>query len=234
MKQLTEYTRVSGYLVKIFNALNATFFESKLSTPVITIQNTPRAYGHVSIYEVWTSGEQNRRELNIGAGTINRPIENVVATLLHEMVHLYNMERGVQDCSRGGAYHNKHFKEAAEARALKIDHHPTYGWTITTPTDALVQWCLDHDLEEIKVYRNDGRGLGLTPPTGGTAPTGGAIPPVSGTPTPRQSTRKMICPLCGAIVRTTKDIKVICGECYLRIEIDPENIKTVPFMVRQG
>lgn len=230
MKQLTEYTRVSGYLVKIFNALNATYFESKLSTPVITIQSTPRAYGHVSVYEVWTSGDQNRRELNIGAGTINRPIENVVATLLHEMVHIYNMERGVQDCSRGGAYHNKHFKEAAEARDLKIDHHPTCGWTITTPTDALIQWCIDHDLEEIKVYRNDGCPISLTPPPGGSAPTGGApLPPPRGVPTPRQSTRKMVCPCCGAIVRTTRDIRVICGECF-----DPAKPNEAPYMVRQG
>lgn len=227
MKQLTEYTRVSGYLVKIFRALNETYFENKLSIPVITIQSTPRAYGHVSVCEVWTSGEENRRELNIGAGTINRPIEEVVATLLHEMCHLYNLQRGVQDCSRGGAYHNKIFRDTATARDLDIQHHPTYGWTITAPTDRLVQWCIDHDLEEIRVFRHDG-GMTFTPPRGGSAPDGNSTPTTTDTPK-RQSSRKYVCPRCGAIVRATRDIRVICGECF-----DPAHPDNIPYMEKQG
>ena len=223
MKQLTEYRRVSAYLDKIFNKLNATYFESELSKPVITIQSTPRAYGHVSVAEVWTSGEANHRhELNIGAGTLNRPIENVVATMLHEMVHLYNLAHGVQDCSRGGSYHNKKFRDEAIKRDLQIDHHPTYGWTLTTPTDNLVQWCIDNDLEEISVYRHDGAcPIGITPPprTGDLAPT------APGTTRPKSSTRRYVCPRCKAIARTTRDMKIICGECY-----DPKHPENIPYM----
>ncbi len=226
MKQLTEYTRVSGYLVKIFRALNESYFESKLSTPVITIQSTPRAYGHVSVCEVWTSGDEARRELNIGAGTINRPIEEVVATLLHEMCHLYNMQRGVQDCSRGGAYHNKIFRDTATARDLDIQHHPVYGWTITAPTDRLIQWCVDHDLEEIRVFRHD-FGVNLRPPRGGSAPDSNDTP--AEPPKTKQSTRKYVCPCCGAIVRATRDIKIICGECF-----DPATPDKIPYMIKQG
>lgn len=226
MKQLTEYTRVSGYLVKIFRALNETYFENKLSIPVITIQSTPRAYGHVSVHEVWTSGEESRRELNIGAGTINRPIEEVVATLLHEMCHLYNLQRGVQDCSRGGAYHNKIFRDTAIARDLHIEHHDLYGWTLTTPTDKLVQWCIDRDLEEIRVFRND-FGIMVKPPRGGSTPDGNDIP--TETPKTRQSTRKYVCPCCGAIVRATRDLKIICGECF-----DPAIPNKIPYMQKQG
>ena len=192
MKQLTEYRRVSAYLDKIFNKLNDTYFENKLSKPVITIQSTPRAYGHVSVAEVWTSAENNRHELNIGAGTLNRPIEQVVATMLHEMVHLYNIAQGVQDCSRGGSYHNKKFRDEAIKRDLQIDHHPTYGWTITTPTDALVEWCIDHDLEEINVYRHDAFcPIGITPPPKNGDPTPTATP---GTTRPKSSTRRYTCP----------------------------------------
>ena len=210
MKQLTEYNRVAGYLNKIFDLLNNRYFENALSKPIITIQSTPRAFGHVSVYEIWQSGDANRRELNIGAGTINRPIEEVVATLLHEMVHIYNLQKGVQDCSRGGAYHNKKFRDEAIKRDLHIDHHPTYGWTITTPTDALVTFCLDNDLTEIKVVRHEGIPR-ITPPTGkaGNAPT-----PTPTTTRKPSSTRKLVCPCCGASVRATREIKIICGECY--------------------
>lgn len=227
MKQLTEYKRVAGYLDKIFNLLNITYFENTLSKPVITIQSTPRAYGHVSCAKVWTSEEEHRHELNIGAGTLNRNIENVVATMLHEMVHLYNMQKGVQDCSRGGAYHNKHFKEEAEKRDLLIEHHPTYGWTITTPTDKLVEWCIENDLAEIKVTRHDG-GLAFVPPTG--TKTGDPTPPTATTATGKKtsSTRKYICMCCGSSVRATKELSIICGKCF-----DPKNPQNIPYMQKQ-
>ncbi len=226
MKQMTEYNRVAGYLNKIFDRLNETYFASALSKPVITIQSTPRAYGHVSVHEVWTSGDAHRRELNIGAGTLNRPIEETVATILHEMCHLYNLQNGIRDCSRGGAYHNKTFRDTATARDLQIDHHPTYGWTITTPTDRLVEWCINNDLCEIKVTRHDGIQL-TPPPAGGKA---GAPTPAPPTTTRKpSSTRKYVCPCCGASVRATRDLKIICGECF-----DPDHPETVFYLVKQG
>lgn len=226
MKQLTEYNRVAGYLNKIFDLLNATYFESALSKPIITIQSTPRAYGHVSVMEIWQSGNENRRELNIGAGTINRPIENVVATLLHEMVHIYNLQKGVQDCSRGGAYHNKRFKEEAEKRDLHIEHHPTYGWTLTEPTDRLIEWCVDNDLTEIRVCRMEFAPR-ITPPTTGKAGDSDSTPADDSAPKRKSSTRKYCCPRCGASVRATRDIKLICGECF-----DPDEEPV--YMIKQG
>ena len=96
MKQLTSYNRVAGYLNKIFDLLNEQYFESTLSRPTITIQSTPRAYGHFSLKtDTWVSAIGNSHEINIGAGTLARPIENVVATLLHEMIHYYNFVNGV-------------------------------------------------------------------------------------------------------------------------------------------
>ena len=41
MKQLTSYNRAAGYLNKIFDLLNAEYFENALSRPTITIQSTP-------------------------------------------------------------------------------------------------------------------------------------------------------------------------------------------------
>lgn len=228
MKQLTEYNRVSGYLNKIFDKLNETYFESTLSKPIITIQSTPRAYGHVSVYEVWQSGDANRRELNIGAGTINRPIENVVATMLHEMVHIYCMQNGIKDTSRGGAYHNKKFKEQAEARDLIIDHSESIGWSVTTPSDKLIEWCIENELEEIKVCRLEFAPISITPPTGKAgSPT--ATPPTTATGKKPSSTRKYVCPCCGASVRATREIKLICGECY-----KPENAATIHYLEKQG
>ena len=61
MKELTSYSRVAGYLNKVFDLLNAEFFESALSRPTITIQSTPRAYGHFSLQEdTWISSSEAR------------------------------------------------------------------------------------------------------------------------------------------------------------------------------
>ena len=49
MKQTVRTSRTAGYLEKIFRALNADSFNGELEEPVITIQDTPTAYGHVTV-----------------------------------------------------------------------------------------------------------------------------------------------------------------------------------------
>ena len=188
MKQLTSYNRVAGYLNKMFDMLNAEFFEGTLSRPTITIQSTPRAYGHFSLRDdTWTSATGDSHEINIGAGTLARPIEEVAATLLHEMVHYFNYENGIQDCSRGNTYHNKRFKAAAEAHGLTVTHSDKYGWSHTAPGEALLDFILENGLTDILINRNEYGGFQVT----GTGTHSG-----TGMTPPRRpsSTRKYICP----------------------------------------
>ena len=207
MKELTTYNRAAGYLNRIFDLLNQDFFEGTLSRPTITIQSTPKAYGHFSLRDdTWISKRGAFHEINIGAGTLARPIEEVTATLLHEMVHYHNYILGIQDCSRGGTYHNRKFRDSAEAHGLIVDHHDKYGWTITSPSDALLQFCLDNDLSDILINRNEYGGCRVT----GTGTHAPAPPPVT---TRTSSTRKYICPCCGNSVRATKNVNIGCLDC---------------------
>lgn len=212
MKETVKTSRTAGYLEKIFRTLNADWFDGELEEPIITIQSTPRAYGHVTVNKVWYRKDEQRHELNLGAETLKRPIEEVVATVMHEMVHLYNLAHGVQDCSRGGMYHNKRFKEEAERRGLCIEHHQTYGWTITSPSDALMEYILNQGWSEISMNR----GWGWSPPpsTGGKAGNSGGGTVSPGTPAPKKSsTRKLQCPCCGNSVRATKAVRIKCMDC---------------------
>lgn len=211
MKQTTRTSRTAGYLEKIFRALNTQFFAGEeVQEPIITIQNTPNAYGHVTVGKTWSVKDEHRHELNIGAGTLNRPIENICATMLHEMVHLYNIEHGVQDCSRGGTYHNKKFKEEAERRGLIIEHHDKYGWTITSPADALLEYILEQGWTEIDINRGT---LGTRGATGTGAPQGGTQAGADKAPKPKSSTRKLQCPKCRCSVRATKTVRIMCMDC---------------------
>ena len=207
MKQLTSYNRAAGYLNKIFDLLNEAYFESELSRPTITIQSTPKAYGHFSLREdTWISKLGSTHEINIGAGTLSRPIEQICATLLHEMVHYHNYINGIQDCSRGGTYHNRRFRDSAQDHGLIVEHHDKYGWTITSPSDSLLQFCLDNDLSDILINRNEFYGYRVTG-TGTHSGTPTVLPPKT------SSTRKYRCPCCGNSVRATKAVNIACLDC---------------------
>lgn len=207
MKELTSYNRAAGYLNKIFDLLNAEFFESTLSRPTITIQSTPKAYGHFSLRDdTWVTKNGTTHEINLGAGTLARPIEEVTATLLHEMVHYFNYENSVQDCSRGGTYHNKRFKTAAEERGLIVTHSDKYGWSHTAPGDKLLDFVLENGLTDILINRNEFIGYRVTG-TGTHSGTGIIIPPK------KSSTRKYLCPCCGNSVRATKAVRIACLDC---------------------
>ena len=215
MKETVKTSRTAGYLEKIFRSLNAYYFDNQLEEPVITIQSTPRAYGHVTVAKAWTRADgESRHELNIGAGTLDRPIENVVATVMHEMIHLYHLQNGIKDCSRNGTYHNKTFRDAAQARDLEISYDKRIGWSVTEPTDALVEFVIEQGWEDVHMSRREGfaaKGIG----TPGTSPTGSSGAQ-SGGKKP-SSTRKLVCPCCGQSVRATRAVNILCGDCLERM-----------------
>lgn len=208
MKQLTSYNRAAGYLNKVFDLLNEAFFENALSRPTITIQSTPKAYGHFTLNkDTWVSTLGGTHEINIGAGTLARPIEDVCATMLHEMIHLFNHESGIQDCSRGNTYHNKRFKQAAESHGLSVTHSDKYGWSHTSPTEELLDFVIENGLTDILINRNDGMSF-YTGKTG-THSGGTDIPK----PPRVSSTRKYVCPCCGMSVRATRTVRIACMDC---------------------
>lgn len=209
MKKLTNYQRVSNYLVKIFKAINEDYFNNELDVPTITIQSSVGTYGHVSVQKIWHNNETDTHELNLSAYYIARPIENVVATLIHESAHLYAMKHDIKDTSNNGVYHNKRFKKIAEGMGhLQIDRHPTYGWTLTSPTEDTLDFIIAHGFEDIELFRQSSFSYGLS---GGKA--GNGIPVAPKKPRKPSSTRKYICPCCGNSFRATKNLNVMCMDC---------------------
>lgn len=213
MKQTIKTSRAAGYLEKMFRILNNYYFNGEIEEPIITMQSTPSAYGHVTVAKAWhkANGDE-RHELNIDAGTLDRPIEDVTATLLHEMIHLYHLQNGVKDCSRGGTYHNKKFKVTAEACDLKIDYDPRIGWSITSPTEKLIELIIAQGWEDICIGRMDGY---VSRGTGRGASSDNTEPPK---PKKTSSTRKYICPRCRMSVRATREVNLICGDCLVKME----------------
>lgn len=208
MKEITKYSRLAGYLEKLYDKLNAAFFDGELERPVITIQSSSRSYGHYTLYDAWSVKGAGYKEINLAAGTLNRPIEEVIATLLHEMSHQYNAEiANIQDCSRQGTYHNKYFKRVAETHGLIVTRTDKYGWSATSPSDDLLDWILDNDIQEIQLSRNDPFCVRIT--GGNTAASGGAPMP----PARPNHNHRYTCPCCRTVIRATKIVNILCGDC---------------------
>lgn len=204
MKQTVKTSRAAGQLEKMFRELNKHYFAGKLPEPIISLKKTPSAYGHITCSKVWQAGGENKYEINISSATLDRPIEETASTLLHEMVHEYCMETGIKDTSNNGVYHNRRFKEQAEAHGLTVDHHEKYGWTITSPSEELLDFIIFQGWQDIQMGErlawSDMAGTGAVRPAHPSlprqraAPGGGYVPsavPSSGAP------RK-----CGSSVRT--------------------------------
>lgn len=210
MKNIERMSRLAGELEKIFRLVNNDFFNNELPAPVITVIPTSRAYAHYTPWSAWECKDEYKREINISSAYLNRPLENIVASLVHECVHMYNdLILNVQDTSNKGVYHNKIFKREAEAHGLIVTRSAKYGYSHTEPSDRLIEWVLDHDeLREIELCRI----TSSIAPVGVGKKTGNSdgIPNI---PTSNNHHRKYICPHCGNSCRATKQINLICGDC---------------------
>lgn len=201
MEGTNSLKTVIEQLEVLFSKFNKQFYNNELQTPVITVSPdiTSGAYGWCTSWKAWKEDEEHDGyyEINLCSEHLNRPFEETCSTLLHEMVHLWNLQTGVQDTSRGGTYHNKKFKVVAEERGLIIDQHPKYGWTITSLNGQAAEFIKNMDGKGFKLYRSK-------------------LPKIKSSSS--SSSRKYVCPGCGMIIRATKEVNVICGDCNVEFE----------------
>jgi len=195
-------SEIVAKLENLFDILNTAYFEGKLPRPVITVQSTPKAYGHCSNKKIWSSGVEGEGEsyyeINLGAEFLNRPSEQTAAALLHEMVHLFCRENGIKETCQGVRYHTKVFKAEAEARDLEIGYDRAIGYSLTTPTDALIETL---------------RKAGFTLDVPFARHTLG-----NGKATQRNKAHKYECPECGQSVKSTAELNINCGICEVKME----------------
>ena len=204
-------TRLTGQLERMFKSLNESFYDGQLDMPIITVTPTARAYAHYTPWNAWESKGEHKREINISSAYLDRPLEYICGSLLHEMAHMYNdTVLEVSDTSRGGTYHSKVFKQAAESHGLVCTRTEKYGWsdTSTILSDELIDWVLLHDeFREIELCRTV---PGLIAVGVGVKAADGSAPAITAT---RNNSRRFVCPKCGMIARTTRVARLLCGDC---------------------
>lgn len=133
---MQKLSRTILELEKWSEIFNRELFQNALSRKVVvTVQSTGRKRSVLGWH--WNSRWQNRRsklaEINIVAESLKRRAEEILETLLHEMVHQGNAERMIRDVSATAyQYHNEKFKRAAEAAGLVCERMGRYGWAKTS------------------------------------------------------------------------------------------------------
>lgn len=181
-------------LEMVFEELNKKYFNGELHKPVITIQSdtTKGAYGWCTSYKAWKDGEVENYEINLCAEYLDRGIKALAETMLHEMVHLDNVNKGIQDTSNNGFYHNTKYRKTAEEHGLIVKKDAKYGWCITELNEESEAFIDSLNLEEVTIVRKK---IDKQKKTS------------------KNNSIKYVCPCCGAIVRATRPVMVGCMGC---------------------
>jgi len=203
-------------LHKAFDLVNKKFFEGKLPMTAITIQSNGKrtlAMGWCTTQEVWgdKEGKHKMYEINLSAEFIDVSFVETMDTLMHEMVHLYNLVNGIQDVSRNGTYHNKTF----QARALKSGFiHPAekpdkkYGFSFVklSPATIAILNELPINQEVFSIGRKSSNYYQMIEE--------GKDPNSEEKPRSKTAGYRWVCPNCNMILRSSKtDLKINYGDC---------------------
>lgn len=190
-------------LHKAFNQFNECLFNNNIPEPAILIQNQgnrKNILGWCTQKEIWNDEEEqkNKYEINICAEYLNRNVDEILETLLHEMVHLNNIVQGIKDTSRSGSYHNKNYKEQAEKYGLEVEFDNKSGWCITSLQDKTKQLISEFGIDNnaFRMVRQ------FEQRSGGEK---------------NSSIRKYVCTECEVSVKATKEVNIVCGDCEVKM-----------------
>ena len=132
-------------------------------------------------------------EISLSAEYLSNGTDEIIGTLLHEMIHLYNLQNGIKDTSRSGYYHNKSFRDSAEAHGLVAEKVEGSGYSKTSLSESAVEFVKKQDKVRFDLFR-----------TADTRET---------EKSPKSAVHRYVCPCCGNIVRATKLVRVGCLDC---------------------
>jgi len=169
------------------------------------------------------SSDDRLHEVLVVAEHLDRGAEDVLDTLLHEAAHAVNHERGVKDCSRS-QYHNKSFRQTAEALGLTVRQVPHYGHAHTTLPDETAQLYTTGlgALRDVLISRRRPIALAGSALTGGDTPTDDNETDGEEGPRSRHLKASCMCPFVIRLARKTlASTTVRCERCGEPFRVAP-------------
>jgi hypothetical protein len=208
-----------------FDFLNEALFDGKVEPVVITLQSSKGSYGHCTINKIWNDGTNNhgKREINMSLDHLSIDPMHYLGTVIHEMVHAFNLQRDILDCNPTNQYHNKKFKTQSEAVGLVVTRSDRYGFAHTTVAQtfqdgiepvaevAIAQLILKSEWDQTAFDFSRGSGCAFRPTDGKgpVGPRGG-----KGSATGKGSGSKLKKWSCGCTnVRVATHFDATCNQC---------------------
>lgn len=222
-----------GELQQAFDHFNIELFDSKLPPCLLTLQREKKTYGYFSAERFGRRGDDVKTDeiaLNPAYfGVV--PVIEVMQTIAHEMVHLWQHHFGVKAGRR--RYHNKEWAEKMESIGLmpsdtgkpggkkvgeRMSDYPINGGAFMQASDKLltqhfhISWFdrfpakhVTAQALELATDDEDGEGADL------------AITEESQT---KPTRAKYTCPTCSTNVWGKPALKLVCGECNGHYEVN--------------
>lgn len=228
-------------LQSAFDHFNADLFESKLPACLITLRSASRVYGyHHAARFISLTGEQiDELGLHPGFFTL-RPVESVLSTLVHEMVHHWQEHFGTPSPSNA---HNQEWAIKMEALGLmpsdtglpngkrtgrSLSHYiiPDGVFLVSCrkllASGFVIPWLDRHlpaapetQVETVQKLKDAGIEYEVTPPPVFKLPDAINGKATVFRPAPRKpSTRTvLVCLQCGTKAWVAPETKIVCGVC---------------------
>ena len=110
------------------------------------------------------------------------------------------------------------FKDTAEAHGLHIEHHTTYGWTVTTLNEETEKWLVTQSgMQDITANRKTL--LQIKTKSDDTEDGEETTTTIKGgRQTSKNRSIKYVCPHCGSIIRATREVNVVCSDYNVAFE----------------
>lgn len=200
-------------LYRLYDNMNNKFFKGELPEVFITIVHGKKKRGSfmgVFYNDTFIKGnfnenedsddyldiEEEKYEIGMASDFFKRPYDEIAATLLHEMVHLYCHINNIKDTNKTGKLHTKKFRDECEKRSLEVTYDKSYGWGFTDPSPLFSNYIdsLNLDMSVFDFWRNTTLKANVTPK------------------------KFWICPICRQKVQAKKTANVKCGICNLDMD----------------
>ena len=186
-------------LYKAFDLFNEHYFDNELPHCMITLQKKrPNKNADFIVEPIWfsTKSDDEFYQININPINMNREPEEILSSLLHEVIHYYCTLHKIKDCKQ--KVHTTAYKEVAENHGLHVEYDDDIGWSITSLNEETIE--LVKDL--IEEYKNDFVYMYIEKK------------PV------KKSQFKFVCPQCQAKIYGKMETDVYCGQCGIALEME--------------
>jgi predicted SprT family Zn-dependent metalloprotease len=191
---------------QMFAYFNARLFAGELPPVLLNFSRHVRSYGFFAP-ERWERGQAVRHEISLNPSTLkSRAAIDVASTLVHEMVHLWQHEKGTP--SRAG-YHNQEW-------AAKMDAVGLVPSSTGEPGGARTGQQMTHYIDKAGAFAEAFRAM----------PREYGLPWTCEEPDDRAAKKKRAaknkvkysCPSCDANVWGRPDLAISCDDCGERFE----------------